>query len=208
GFGMQGVGGARAVSWQPPANPHLPSDFIWSLLAARDGTLWIGTSKGLASWKDRKLTEYPELAGQYIVKLIEDREGTVWAAGLGVPTGSLTAIRDGSVQRYGEDGSLGRGVLGLYEDSKGNLWAGVVNGVWRWKPGPPEFYPLADVPDGIQGLGEDADGALLIGLRGGIHKFVDGKTEAHPLSGAPPRFDAKNLLRDRDGCLWIGTTDH
>src|SRR5215813_6215888 len=201
-FGLQRFDGVRSVMWQPPADQHLPSDFIWSLLVTRDGTLWIGTSKGLASWKDGKLTEYPELAGQYIFKLIEDREGTVWVGTLGIPTGRLCAIWDGSIQCFGEDGSLGRAIVGLYEDSRGNLWAGAENGLWRWKPGSPIHYSLEE-PDGIQGLGEDVDGALLIGWHGGIVRFVDGKTEA--LSGVARGFYASRLLRDRDGGLWIGT---
>ena len=199
--------GVRPVPWQPPPDQHLPDNFIWSLLAARDGTLWIGTSKGLASWKDANLTEYPELAGQYIFKIVEDREGTVWAAGFGVPIGSLSAIRNGSVERYAADGALGRGVVSLYEDSKGDLWAGVENGLWRWKPGPPEFYPLPGEPNGIWVLGEDSEDALLIARHGGIHRFVDGKTEAYPLSSAVGKFDTQRLLRDRDGGLWIGTSD-
>src|SRR5262249_8772825 len=65
-LGLLRFDGARNVAWQPSRDQHLPSSFIMSLLAARDGTLWIGTLKGLASWKDGKLTDYPELAGQYI----------------------------------------------------------------------------------------------------------------------------------------------
>jgi hypothetical protein len=38
-------------------------------VAARDGTLRIG-AKDLASWKNGKLTQYPELAGQFIFSLI------------------------------------------------------------------------------------------------------------------------------------------
>jgi len=206
-FGLLRFDGVRIVPWQPPTDQHLPDNFIWSLLAARDGTLWIGTSKGLASWKDGKLTEYPELAGQYIFKVLEDREGTIWVGGMGVPTGSLSAIRNGSVQRYGADGALSRGVISLYEDSRGNLWAGVETGLWRWKPGPPEFYPLTGEPNGIWILGEDREGVLLVGRKGGIHRFVDGRTESYPLPGAVGQFRARRLLRDRDGGLWIGTED-
>src|SRR5215471_10606391 len=79
-FGLVRFDGVKNVSWQPPPNQTLPSSFIFSLLATRDGTLWIGTLAGLASWKDGKLTDYPELAGLGIFKLIEDHEGTVWAA--------------------------------------------------------------------------------------------------------------------------------
>jgi ligand-binding sensor domain-containing protein len=95
----------------------------------------------------------------------------------------------------------------LYEDRKGNLWAGVKDGLWRWKPGPPKFYPLPGEPDGIQGLGEDVDGALLVGWNGGVHRFVDGKTEAIPLPKTVGQFKARRLLRDRAGSLWIGTQD-
>src|SRR5215470_3018418 len=156
-FGLSRFDGVRNVPWQPPQDQPLPSSQIMSLLATRDGTLWIGTFKGLASWRDGKLTGYPELAGRYIFKILEDHEGTVWASGLSVPTGRLCAIRNGTVQCYGDDGAIGRGAFNLYEDSKGNLWAGVKTGLWRWKPEPPIFYPLEGEPDGIQALGEDTD---------------------------------------------------
>ena len=55
--------------WEPPAGQHLPSSDIRSLQGARDGRLWIGTFSGLASWKDGKLTHYPELDGQIIEAL-------------------------------------------------------------------------------------------------------------------------------------------
>ena len=180
-----------------------PASYIRSLLAARDGRLWIGTDEGLASWKDGKLTHYPELAGQSVVTLLEDREGTIWAGGWAAPTGRLCAIQSGSVQCYGEDGSLGHGVLSLYEDSGGNLWAGAATGLWRWKPGPPKLYPMP-APE-IAALIEGDNGALWIAMRGGIRQLVDGKAEAYPLPGVGRQFKATRLLRDRDGGLWIGT---
>ena len=162
-LGLYRFDGVRAVPWQPPAGQQLPGNDIRNLLVTRDGTLWIGTLKGLASWKDGKLISHPQLSGKIISKLLEDPEGTVWAGVLTFPPpGRLCAIQSGNVQCYGEDGGLGGGVLGLYKDSKGNLWVGVLGGLWRWKPGSPKFYPLPGEPNGIQGLAEDTDGALLI----------------------------------------------
>ncbi|MBV9928039.1 MAG: hypothetical protein JOZ96_23675 [Acidobacteria bacterium] len=206
-FGLLRFDGVRNVPFQPPPNQQLPSNFIFSLLAARDGTLWIGTSKGLASWKDGKLTEYAELAGHYIFALLEDREGTVWVGAMAVPAGKLCSIQKGGVRCHGEDGSLGRGVFGLSEDGKGNLWAGVKDGLWRWKPDPPNFYPLPGEPDTIGSFAQSDDGALLIGTRSGIRRFVDGKTEDYPLPGIVGQYRPTRLLRDRDGGLWIGTFD-
>jgi signal transduction histidine kinase/ligand-binding sensor domain-containing protein len=205
-FGLLRFDGVRTTPWQPGGDQHLESSFIFSLLASRDGTLWIGTLKELASWKDGKLTHYPELDGHYIYKILEDHEGTIWVSGVAIPNGELCAIRNGNVHCFGGDGTLGRGVFNLYEDSKNNLWAGVVGGLWRWKPGPEKFYPLAEQPNGIQALGEDTDGTILIGSNGGIQRFVDGKTEAYPLPGFSLNFQARRILRDRDGGLWIGTS--
>jgi signal transduction histidine kinase/ligand-binding sensor domain-containing protein len=204
-LGLLRFDGVRAVPWQPPAGQHLPSDYILSLLVTRDGTLWIGTLKGLASWRDDQVTQYAELDGRYIFALLEDREGALWASGYASPTGKLCAIRKSGIQCYGDDGVLGRGAFNLYEDSKGNLWAGVKDGLWRWRPGSPKFYRLAGELDGIQALGEDADGTLLVGWKGEIYRFVDGKTEAYPVSGIRQQFRAHRILRDRDGGLWIAT---
>jgi ligand-binding sensor domain-containing protein/signal transduction histidine kinase len=204
-FGLFRFDGVRSVLWRPPANQSLPSNWIFNLLVTRDGNLWIGTEKGLVSWKDGRLTQYPELAGRYLFKLLEDHEGTVWASGSAVAAGRLCAIRKSGVECFGDDGSLGRGAFNLYEDSKGNLWAGVKEGLWRWKPGPPKFFPLAGEPDGIQCFGEDTDGTLLVGWNGGIHRFIDGKTEPYSIPGRVGQIRGRRILRDRDGSLWIGT---
>jgi len=202
-FGLFRFDGVRNVPWQPPQNQNLPPGTIFSLLVDRGGTLWIG-AKGLASFKDGKLTHYPELAGHYIFTILEDHEGTIWASGVTDPIGKLCAIRNANIQCYGEDGTLGLGALSLYEDSKDNLWAGVLNGLWRWKPSLPKFYPLPGQPDGVQALAEDADGELLVGWSGGIYRFVEGKTQPYSLGGT--QFRAHRMLRDRNGGLWIGTS--
>lgn len=205
-FGLLRFDGLKILPWQSPTDQQLPANPIPSLLATRDGTLWIGTAKGLARWKDGKLTQYAELAGQYIFKLLEDREGTVWVGGMST-TGKLCSIQNSNIKCYGEDGSLGVGVVGLFEDSKGSLWVGGSSGLWRWRPGQPKFYPLPGEPNGIRSLGEDEDGTLLVGYKGGIQRFSDGKAETYLLPGIQGEFSAKTLLRDRDGGLWIATQD-
>ena len=202
-FGLRRFDGVRAVPWEPPAGQHLPSSDIRSLQGARDGRLWIGTFRGLASWKDGKLSHYPELDGQVIEALLEDREGTIWVAGWAPSVGRLCRIQGGNIQCYGEDGRFGSGVTPLYEDSGGNLWAGAMNGLWRWKPGPPRLYPMPDPAQRIYALAESDDGGILIAKHSGVTKLRNGKTEAYPLP-AGLQFQPHRLLRDRNGGLWIG----
>jgi len=203
-FGLLRFDGVRSTPLQLPGGVQLPGSRVMSLLAARDRRLWIGTSARLVSWKDDKLTTYPQLSGQNVNPLLEDREGTVWAIASATSGKRFCAIRSGGVRCYGEDERFGGGVYSLYEDGRGNLWVGALTGLWRWNPGPPKRYTMPD-PE-IRDLIEDENGTLLIALRSGMIRFVGGEAEAYPLPGAGP-FKPTHLLRDRNGGLWIGTQD-
>src|SRR5208282_6168008 len=152
----------------PRGSERLPSSNIRTLLVSRDGTLWIGTHEGLASWKDGKLTQYPAVPGQRIDALLEDHEGTIWAGVETIPSWRLCAIRRGGVQCYGENGSLGLGVGTLFEDKRGNLWAGTGTALWRWRPGVPERVPLSGPASEIHAMTEGDNDIVLISTRGGI----------------------------------------
>jgi signal transduction histidine kinase/ligand-binding sensor domain-containing protein len=203
-FGLLRFDGVRYVLWKPPAGQELPSNYIRSLLAARDGTLWIGDAKGLASWKGGKLTRYPELVGQAVWALLEDREGTVWAGGQANLNAKLCAIKNGNIRCYGEDGRFGQFIDALYEDRAGNVWIGGIAGLWRWKHGPPKLYPT---PDRVRALAEGDDGELVVVMYSGIRRLVDEKLQGDPLPATGLRFRPNGILRDRDGGLWIGTED-
>jgi len=155
---------------------------------------------------DGKLTQYKELDGQSVDALLEDREGTVWAGGLAISEGKLCAIQSGTARCYGEDGSFGQGVLSLYEDRRANLWAAGYTGLWRMKPGPPKLFPQP-YPEESSDLVEGNNGGLLIGTRAGMRQLVDEKIGAYPLPGVGWKLDVAKLFRDRNGGLWIGTSD-
>src|SRR5580698_3121243 len=210
GFGLFQFDGVRVEPWQPPlTGEQLPSNFVLCLHVARDGTFWIGTRGGLVSWRDGKLTRYPDLAGLSVGSILEDRKGTVWVGGTYsvASSGKLCAINGTSVDCYGSDGALGNGVNGLYEDSHDVLWVVGRDGVWRWRPGPPAFYHMPFGTSSVQNLGEAGDGTLLIPLPGRLARFGGGKLETQYPYPAPARnVDGVVLLRDRDGGVWVGTS--
>jgi len=117
-FGLIRFDGVRTVPWQPPAGERLPSNDVRGVMVARDDTLWLGTAKGLVSFKNGRLVRYPELDGHDVYALFEDHDGTVWAGGVVwegayAQPGKLCAIKDGSAECYGSDGSFGsRGQAG------------------------------------------------------------------------------------------------
>ena len=202
-FGLLRFDGVRTTPWA--SDRLLPSTKIRTLLSGRDGTLWIGTTKGLASWKDGKLTVYPELTDHRIASTIEAHDGTIWTIGMTPPTGQLCRIRSGEVRCWGKGGSFGSRVTTSYEDREGNLWFGELHGVWRWNAGQATFYPLPG-DQFVRALSEDSDGVLLVLLSGTIHRMVDGELrEVCRLPGASGQLTTSvQVLRDRDGGLWIG----
>jgi signal transduction histidine kinase/ligand-binding sensor domain-containing protein len=205
-FGLSRFDGVRNVPWEPPPNQQFPSTVITRLVAARDGTLWIGTRNGLSSWKNGKLIEYAELGESEIRALVEDHDGSIWVGTGGPPDGKLCEIRNGSVRCHPEMGGVTHGVFGLHEDSKGNLWVGLETGVWRWRPGLPEFYAVPGLLNGrMQGMADSEDNALLIATTGAVMRLAEGKAEAvHRFPTARQGFRDLKMLRDRDGGLWVG----
>jgi len=217
-FGIFRFDGVRAVPWQPPAGKELPEKFAFHLVAAPDGTLWIGTFSGLASWDGVKLTRHPEFANRFVQSLFADHEGTVWAGTRG-GVGSyalLCAMRPGFSQCFGDDGSLGKTVWAISEDRSGVLRVASDSGVWRWRPGPPrrETSELRDV----SGLTETEDGHILASTFGGKLMQLNGRLGAHPVpypmrlpigwTRTDREINPVIPLRDRNGGLWIGTSEH
>lgn len=207
-FGLYRFDGIRVIPWLPAPGASFFSKHVYSLLAARDGTLWVGTDDGAASWNNGEFKHFPELDGQTIGSLFEDREGTIWSSGQkNFSNPEICTVRKQVVSCTGEDGSLNQGgsVVKLYEDRNGVLWALARRGIWKWSPGPPTFFTLPPDIDASHGIAEDDSGNLLLGLAGGIRRFKDGRTEPYHLAGDLPQFATRDILRDRDGSLWIST---
>jgi signal transduction histidine kinase/ligand-binding sensor domain-containing protein len=198
--------GVRALPIFLAPGQRLPSTAVWNLLAGDDGTLWIGTFDGLASWKNGVITDYPDLAGYSINAILRDHEGTVWVGALGRGTGRLCAFRNGSATCYGQDGTLGTSVGSLYEAADGSLWVGATTGVWRWKPGPPIRYSSEVVAPG-RAFAPGDDPTSVLAAVGDLRQIAGTKLAPYPLHGVPP-LAVSTLLRDRNGGLWIGTMSH
>jgi signal transduction histidine kinase/ligand-binding sensor domain-containing protein len=214
-FGLFRFDGVRFIPFQPPVGEgQRPMRGVYSLLCARDGTLWIGMYEGLVSWHDGHLTRYPALDGFFVTSLLQDRSGIVWAGGIARDGGRLCALRARQAACSGEDGSFGGFVWSLRQDDAGTLWVGADSGLWRWTPHPPTRYAIPGLR--IGDLSTSDDGRLVIGIRGKVlRQLVDDHIEPFVLQSArAPALrlqdrdvDSNKLLRDRDGGLWIGTEE-
>src|SRR5215469_9982834 len=166
--GLWRFDGVRFVLWNPPAGEQLPSSQILSLLAARDGSLWIASMGGLSHWVNQHLVV---VSKQPVGQLVEDHDLTIWFvryAGQDAG-GSLCHVTVTGVQCYGKaDGIPAIDWYDLLaEDPQGNLWLGASTVLVRWKAGSSTVYRpkgLKEQQAGLVCLAFNPDGSMLVGM--------------------------------------------
>jgi signal transduction histidine kinase/ligand-binding sensor domain-containing protein len=101
---------------------------------------------------------------------------------------------------------LGTEAYSVYETTDGRLWVSASNGLWRWKPGPPKLYRASLFRScSNQGLSEIPNGGVLATSCDGLRQVVGDRLEAFSPPWPHEAGQAKTVLRDRDGGLWIGS---
>jgi ligand-binding sensor domain-containing protein len=203
---------------EPGVNSSLPSSYITNLAAARDGSLWIGSDRGLSHWVNQKLVDYP-LNG-WINSILEDRAGKIWFTFVereNTNAAKLCFVVNQGTKCYGKaEGVPIQYGLALTQDEAGNLWATDYDAVVRWKSGSFTTYKeegrlskagfngvmtLAPTPAGPIWVGTGTAGPGL-----GLQRLEQNRWKPFVTS----EFDGSTLrvfclLLDREGTLWVGT---
>lgn len=192
-------------------SPILGKRSVYSLYTLKDGTLLMGTNKGLFLKRDREIEPFStdEMLQNAIINAIkEDRDGNLW---LGTQGAGLVRIKsDGQINRFNrETGLPAHHVLCFLEDTEGNLWFGMDGG---------GLGMLGDVSvttytrqeglphDLAQGLTAGKDGLWIATFGGGLARLdPDGSIEAISAKDGLPDTRLNAVLEDRDGRLWIAT---
>jgi signal transduction histidine kinase/ligand-binding sensor domain-containing protein len=109
----------------------LPSSMIWGLTRGPEGTLWVGTDKGLARGVGGEWRSVPGLEGYSLKSVKVDREGAVWTAGNPVGLHRYEPW-SGRLRTFGEaDGVRANYTYDLEWDADGSLWAATSSGLVR-----------------------------------------------------------------------------
>ena len=212
-----------------PAHRNL--GWIRSMLAARDGRLWIGTeSDGLAVYdpKTEQVTSYRGDGGTtgvppMIQALAEDQDGAVWVgtAGGGLDRFDPARATYTHHRHSSQPGSLPDDrVQALLVDRRGTLWVGTWQGLSRRVRGSDHFEPVLSNPlttgdSGLAGrsvtaLFEASDGRIWVGTQQGDIAIVDPATAQGQRvdQGAAVATESPDpvscLLESPAGQMWVG----
>ncbi len=213
----------RVYRREPGDSTSLPENHVMYLHADREGTLWVGTVHGLARYvPETDAFEHIPLQPLYparqpaIIYIYTDSKKRLWVAtsfGLYLRSGrSFRVLRQ-------KDGLAGDIVRCIYEDTRGNIWAGTTNGLskltesggqftitsFRQEPGNANSLPA----NYINTIAEDRSGRLWLGLQNaGICLYNPVAHTFTPL--APPAIVnnyVRRIMADRAGKMWIGTQE-
>ena len=204
----------------PPPDQVPGALAIVTLNATKDGSLWIGTSTRLVRWKGGKFHRYETPVGLYAT-VRDAPDGKVWATRSHTDDdlGPLCEVEEDRLDCYGsKQGIPLKNAVPLAIEKSGAIWTGESSKLIRWQRGQSQIFAPAGLrrSEGLAGftsLAVAADGSIwsgaFIGGPGlGLQHFTN---EAwSPLIRGD--VDTSNLqvtalLFDRDGTLWVGTTN-
>jgi ligand-binding sensor domain-containing protein/two-component sensor histidine kinase len=182
----------------------LISDDIRTLFEDRDGTIWIGSRRGLSrlSESNVKTVRADPEKDTFVYAVTRTRDGNFWTA----TSEGLKRAASGKQRTFGvEDGLPSHVVTALHEDQSGTLWVATTRGVARSKGG--RFVPLP-LPKGmgleqVLSMTSDRGGALWLCDRyRGLFQWKDGH-----LARMNDLFDEKKVYiayADSADRVWIG----
>ncbi len=201
------------------AGNQMRSPRVVSLLAAKDGSLWVGTGSDLEHWDDNQLTHYPESPG-FISGIAETQQGSIWFTrdrtndGLG----ALCHVEGEHSHCFGRSAGvrlINSGLSGLPQDRAGHIWFGDEKTIYEWDPSSSRVMSILDIPSlkteqSLAALQFDSAGNLLIGSQqvgeNGLLVYDGG--QIHPylaVRDGLAKLSVSAILLDSHGALWIGT---
>ncbi len=216
--GLLRFDGVRFIPWRPPEDgPALPTATVISLLAARDGSLWIGTAWDLAHWSNRTLTNYSEAPG-HINSIQEDEEGHIWIARTRVSDGKgpICEVVGSKLQCYGKASGIEEAQgQALAIAPSGRLWIGSDGALTRWSPRSAQIFLPFDSSQSVRAsadaLATGKDGTVWVGFFGSGHglglqhfeRNVWQPVTIGAFHGAS--LKVSSLFIDSTNSLWVGT---
>lgn len=190
----------------------LGAKMAFATLAARDGSVWVTTSAGLARIRGARIDRYSngkELPVWVVRTMAERADGAVWFT----TDNGLILFHDDTFQHFPNERFAhlkDASVIAVSND--GSLWVGRNDGsILRFANGGPDQTPeVFSLNSGVcrgrpMAVVQGAAGTMFWGTSAGLSRIRDGQAACFSMAQGLPSSDVASLHLDKDGWLWLGT---
>ena len=203
--GLARFDGSHFTVFDRENTPAFHENSVFCLLAARDGSLWIGTEgSGLLHYQNGGFTAFGQAQGltdMFVRTLAQDSEGNIWAGtNNGVFHLSAAATRIERLDANGQAPPLA--VNAICQDSRGRLWLGGSR-LAVLQDGALRFYQLPGdaVRNRVKAIAETGSDVIWVGTVSGLFRMLPGEDRFTAVPGV--HGTTRGLRRTSDGQFWV-----
>jgi ligand-binding sensor domain-containing protein/two-component sensor histidine kinase len=204
--GLLTFDGLRFERFQPREGDLLPQRSVSSVVASRDGSVWVGFSGsgGVCRIRDGRVVDYGAdegLGDGRVTALVEDADGVMLAA----TADGLFRLFEGRWQAITATQGLPAGpVHSLFRDHAGAIWASTNSAVFRRGRLDDGFRVVTEIPYRALSLSEAPAGTMWASDPDSGYGVLPHHASAAP-EGASRPGRGYRLLHDHRGHLWVAT---
>lgn len=201
--GQRGLYRFDGISFESmlPERPR-PSTAVSGVVGARDGSVWVGFSRGpLARYSNGVLRDVRMPGGGgYVVGMLEASDGAIWIR-LGRQDESVLRFWQGRWTTFGEAQGIPRGwITSMIATRDGRIWLTLDKSLLVLPKGGARFQPVSAAPSGNAALSQDPAGRVWLSDEKGSRPVTDSGAEVtYPT--LVPKLGTYAFF-DRDGNLW------
>jgi signal transduction histidine kinase/ligand-binding sensor domain-containing protein len=190
-------------------NEGLTETNVYPIYEDADGTLLVGTTRGLFRFQNGSFAPVESAENFYVQAIGRD------------PAGRIVVSNNGDlyVREKNRFVPFLRGqipvsdnsdfIYAIHSDGENRLWIGSTQGLTRFSNGAATTFTATDGLAGndVKVIIDARGGGLWIGTYGGLSLFKDGKLTSWTENEGLPSRTIRTLYEDADAALWIGSYD-
>ncbi|MEG3175364.1 two-component regulator propeller domain-containing protein [Sphingomonas sp. RB3P16] len=190
----------------PPDKEHRDRGSVMALLAAKDGSIWVGYGAGgVARYAAGALRDTNVPHPIDVMRLAQTSDGAIWAL-LGRTERPLVRFFRGRWAEIGRDWGLpDKQGADLMTARDGSLWISSPKAIYFLRTGTTRFVEASFHPVGYGALAQDRDGRIWVSDQTTARALSSPISTRHfyPVPYGPRR---RHALFDREGALWGNTS--
>lgn len=185
----------------------LPGSLTTVVTQGRDGTVYVGTTSGLAIMDASDTTIEILFEESMITSVLSDDQNRTWVALRGQ---GLRLLDENEVQSFtAENGLLSTAVWTLYQDKQGKIWAGGATGIMTYseEEGWQEARQIQEklMNSDVRVIRQTSAGDLWVGTSYGLHAFMEDTTHVYTTYQGLKSAVILDIVETSDNMVWIAT---